>query len=167
MNSAQEYAKLIERMYRQAGNKTATKIWQGFFGMAKPYDAVDWPVSRMLAKKYRCEPKYCFQNALMIAKQRPELQYCEGFATNVIPTEHAWLVAADGRVVDPTWVLLFDDPSWFGRAADYFGIVLPVPDVVSAHAERATEPLREMPAWLPTILRQLPATARLRQKKRR
>lgn len=45
----------------------------------------------------------CFANAGILAVERPDLTYVEGWAGSLIPTEHAWLVTADGAVVDPTW----------------------------------------------------------------
>ena len=49
------------------------------------------------------EPKACFHNAQMLAMNRPDLLYAEGFAHSIITTEHAWCVDIEGNVVDPTW----------------------------------------------------------------
>lgn len=57
----------------------------------------------------RGEPKQCFANAGRLALMDPRYTYVEGFAAARIsdnltfPTHHAWVVDADGRVVDPTW----------------------------------------------------------------
>jgi hypothetical protein len=48
-------------------------------------------------------PRACFVNAGNLALKNPELIYVEGYATGVIPVNHAWCVTPDGIVVDPTW----------------------------------------------------------------
>lgn len=63
----------------------------------------------------------CYANAQFLARRRKGLRYVEGFATNVIPVEHAWCIDAEGRVVDPTWG---ED-----RKPDYCGIAFE-PDLV-------------------------------------
>lgn len=54
--------------------------------------------------------KECFSNAgrhLLGGRPRAEgvrgVYYAEGYAHAIIPIHHAWLVTADGRVLDPTW----------------------------------------------------------------
>jgi hypothetical protein len=70
-------------------------------------------------------PRACYQNshAMLFAdlcRKRPAgLTYVEGYACSgavgfPFVTEHAWLVDADGNVVDPTW----DDP----EHSAYFGV---------------------------------------------
>lgn len=50
----------------------------------------------------------CQRNAFLLATSCPELDYAEGYALPAasppdMPMEHAWCVAADGHVLDPTW----------------------------------------------------------------
>jgi hypothetical protein len=45
----------------------------------------------------------CFQNASLRAKRDASLTYCEGYAWNVIPVLHAWLVDGDGQLIETTW----------------------------------------------------------------
>jgi hypothetical protein len=68
-------------------------------------------------------PRGCFANSQKIlfskAGQREGLVYVEGFACSgslsfPFPTEHAWLVDPEGRVVDSTW----EDPG----ISTYFGV---------------------------------------------
>lgn len=61
--------------------------------------------------------RQCFMNAGLLALSYPELTYVEGLALSAtvpIPLSHAWVVDADGRVMDPTW----DTP----EACQYFGL---------------------------------------------
>jgi hypothetical protein len=50
----------------------------------------------------------CFDSARLFAAAFPELTYCEGYVTVVrdgkpaAMLSHAWLVDAEGRVIDPT-----------------------------------------------------------------
>lgn len=48
----------------------------------------------------------CFGNAFELALRHPELKYHEGWALfeQSIPTHHGWVVDADGKVHDPTWI---------------------------------------------------------------
>lgn len=48
------------------------------------------------------QDKMCFRNATRLSLER-KLRYVEGFATSLIPTFHAWCLAEDGTVIDPTW----------------------------------------------------------------
>jgi hypothetical protein len=58
--------------------------------------------------------KLCFCNAAKLAMRRKDLTYVEGFASLIIPTQHAWCVDAKGNVIDPTWR--------DAESATYFGI---------------------------------------------
>ncbi len=52
------------------------------------------------------EPKSCYFNCQEIIKKRPDLIYCEGFATAPelpLAFSHAWLLDSQGKAIDPTW----------------------------------------------------------------
>ena len=82
--------------------------------------------------RWACEwagtPRACYANAQFWMRQEEGLRYCEGYAMSVIPVEHAWLVNADGYVIDPTWG---EDYEEIGgkRPVDYFGITFDLKDV--------------------------------------
>lgn len=60
----------------------------------------EWPADLDLRPG---EMKACFMNASRDSLHRPGLTYCEGYATSVIPMNHAW-VTTDGRnAIDTTW----------------------------------------------------------------
>lgn len=51
-------------------------------------------------------PQQCFNNCanIVIVEGPDRYTYVEGWATTgILPVHHAWLVAPDGRIVDPTW----------------------------------------------------------------
>ncbi|WNI17566.1 hypothetical protein [Actinacidiphila sp. ITFR-21] len=61
------------------------------------------------ASVHRLSPRQCYANAFALATVRPELVYAEGYAVcdydgDLIHYQHAWCVAEDGTVVDPTWL---------------------------------------------------------------
>ena len=61
------------------------------------------------------EPKQCFCNAatlMLINEQR--YVYCEGYATSIIPVDHAWVL--------DTWTDEIVDPTWAEPGIEYFGI---------------------------------------------
>jgi len=48
--------------------------------------------------------KQCFANCAKAVMRNPDkLIYCEGFASGIIPVNHAWLLTTDGQIIDPTW----------------------------------------------------------------
>jgi hypothetical protein len=69
---------------------------------------------------FKGEPKQCFQNCYQALWERPELNYCEGFAIQddiPIILSHAWLVNDNMEVIDPTWV------EEMSVEVAYFGVV--------------------------------------------
>lgn len=61
----------------------------------------------------------CFRNAALLAMEKPNLVYCEGWALGIVPVEHAWCVDERGRVIDPTWIK--------PPGIEYFGIAFKTP----------------------------------------
>ncbi|MFE4527050.1 hypothetical protein ACFRMO_07610 [Streptomyces anulatus] len=57
----------------------------------------------------RLPPRQCYANAFAMASVRSDLVYAEGYAVcdlgdgDLLHFQHAWCVALDGTVVDPTW----------------------------------------------------------------
>lgn len=51
--------------------------------------------------------RFCYYNAARLALRRNDWTYVEGTATHAsfgyMAIEHAWIVDATGRVIDPTW----------------------------------------------------------------
>lgn len=93
-----------------------------FFTPQKKPDWLPWEPTKM-----------CFMNASRLALGDAELTYVEGFAdSGLFPTEHAWAVDRQGRVLDNTWrepgVVYLGVPftTWFLRqslvANGYYGI---------------------------------------------
>lgn len=64
-----------------------------------------WPGSPRPRGVPKMANRQCFQNAWQIAETHG-WTYCEGWATSIIPTHHAWVLNQAGAVIDPTW----DDP---------------------------------------------------------
>ncbi|MDO5894044.1 hypothetical protein [Agrobacterium sp. Azo12] len=75
--------------------------------------------------------KQCFDNATQMVIERlasgdNSVRYAEGYAMDAelpIPMQHAWLVDADDKVIDPTWRDATDNL--------YFGIVFETPFVLN------------------------------------
>ena len=79
-----------------------------------------------LSPFYKPEIKQCYYNSMMA---HPSLEYWEGWATSMIPLNHAWNVK-DGKVVDTTWCLL-DHQRGKAEHILYFGIYIPREFIVS------------------------------------
>jgi len=74
------------------GATVILKHGQFFLPEPKP-KSIAWAPSRM-----------CFMNAAQLALADERLTYVEGFAhSGLIPVEHAWVVDADGKLIDNTW----------------------------------------------------------------
>lgn len=78
------------------------------------------------APPYMRAVKQCFYNCQQAAMQYG-LRYWEGYAVNIIPTEHAWLTDKLGRkVYDITWECLGNKKYKEEIIPEYFGIRIPV-----------------------------------------
>jgi hypothetical protein len=115
------------------------RIWKGFLAHATPFNQVDWEASRRLAKRYRTKQKQCFNNCRQIHLNDQAYRYFEGYACPMIPMEHAWLLRADGVVLDPTLALL-DEPG----DVDYFGLHVQLKDMLDGNMWE--------PHWLKPLL---------------
>lgn len=61
----------------------------------------------------------CYKKSQLLAEGDPSLDYVEGWALapDGVPTQHAWCVDAQGRVIDAEW------PA--PESLTYFGVVVP------------------------------------------
>lgn len=85
--------------------------------------------SERIPSRWTGLPMDCYRNAFkMASRSRGKLRYVEGEATSFFPTEHAWCIDADNRVIDPTW----EDHA----TVDYFGIVMTLDQVREARRIR-------------------------------
>lgn len=74
----------------------------------------------------RLTPARCFDNAFQTAlASEGALRYVEGYATGMIAVHHAWVVWANGEVIEQT----FAEPG-----ASYCGVVFPLREVLRARA---------------------------------
>lgn len=63
----------------------------------------------------RMRAKDCYHNAFRLLSRDPaSLTYCEGLIDPAIIETHAWVVDAEGNVIDPTWK--------FDASREYVGI---------------------------------------------
>lgn len=62
----------------------------------------------------RGRPRLCFNNSAERARDDASVTYCEGYAWDPwlpFPIPHAWLIGADGGVIDLTWDWQDTDPA--------------------------------------------------------
>ena len=127
-----DYLKIQEKMYREhtvfgdlpkdAPIRVAD-IYNWFIENAVPLTGMDVELADAeikLARFYTPEIKQCYYNSMMA---RHSLEYWEGWATSMIPLNHAWNVK-DGKVVDTTWSLL-DHQREQAEDILYLGIKIP------------------------------------------
>lgn len=99
-----------------------------FMKRAREFTAADIDVAQSieLRRKHRCQSKSCFRNCQSIALDNPNYRYFEGRgyrASRFLSAfEHAWLVDAQGKVVDPTWIKTEVDVH---DHLEYMGIEIP------------------------------------------
>lgn len=124
-------------------NTQQAETWQKFSEVAEDFEKKNWDEARRLAKKHRCVVRECFRNCALIALKHPELTYVEGMACKLIPVQHAWLVNAEGEVIDPTYVLTEEYEN-----TDYFGVRIPIETLIKP---KLMERHAFLPAWLYVI----------------
>lgn len=98
----------------------------------------EWEAAPLPAEVEQGEPKMCYVNAYRLAAHNPgRFFYVEGYATAMIPTEHAWCVDRQGRVIDCT-------PHW-EKGRDYFGVKF---NISTLHAiQRITKGYGALAHW--------------------
>ncbi len=136
MNLSEQYMQNIKQLLE---GKPQAKFWNFMLDHATAFNNIDWERSKDISSVYQCQGRMCFKNAVRVAMVDKSLRYCEGLATAIIPTEHAWLLDKDGVVIDPTWCLLKER-----YHPDYFGIVIPVQFAAKHYASN----LFFLPAWV-------------------
>ena len=128
----------VEEGYQQ---KESLRVWKAFMREAKEFSAadVDLVTSGKFAGRFHAQPKACFFNSLKIAKKLEGYQYFEGFATCMIPCEHAWVVSPEGKVIDVTWIRFFDDGD--DRVPqDYYGVAVPWKEAMGNREKNIWQP---------------------------
>lgn len=95
-----QHLKDVEAMVRPRSGEE--NLWSFILRNAKTYAPPAKPRPEGVPKM---RDKHCFENALKLATDHEAdgWQYCEGYATSIIPMEHAWVVTPEGKVIDPTW----------------------------------------------------------------
>ncbi len=97
MSECREYVTLLDGMYAKQG------MFHPFLRLLLDHGRL------MTAKQHAVTGTMrmggCYRNATETMMSGEGLHYCEGIALKrgLIPLNHAWLVDADGQVVDPTW----------------------------------------------------------------
>jgi hypothetical protein len=97
-------------------DKSLTKEHRIYEMLLKQGKVFDGPIEAPLES---IDTGNCFDNAYQYAAKY-KLKYCEGYACNGMPGEHAWCVKRGKIVVDPTWGL---------RGSDYFGYIVDLDSV--------------------------------------
>lgn len=91
--------------------------------LAPRFAHLDYAHSVKLAQQIGAIPKQCYSNCFLAVYGRADLAqavYVEGFAyAGFFPVEHAW-IELEGRIIDPTWALLFSETEMLDFA--YFGV---------------------------------------------
>jgi|SRR6185295_8681496 len=89
--------------------KTEHRIYEMLVKQGKVFDnMIEMPLELM-------QTGNCFDNAYEYATKY-NLKYCEGYAFDGMPKEHAWCIKRGKVVVDPTWGLAGSD--YFGYSID-------------------------------------------------
>jgi hypothetical protein len=120
MNEARKYAAQVAALMARVKQGV---LWEKFLAAGESFaPPTDWSDSAAVAKKYHTRKKACFDNCRSIALRRTGLTYYEGYVCTVVPIAHAWLVTAQGTVIDPT-LCLINHVKY--PPTDYFGLRIP------------------------------------------
>ncbi len=112
-----DYVNMIVRFNQET---KAKEVWNFFKENGEHFKKLNRALSGVLAQN--ATMKACYYNCQTTLMRNPNLRYYEGFAFNIIPMDHAWLIDSHGQVVDPTWALI---SGWDKFKPDYFGIHIP------------------------------------------
>lgn len=94
------------RKFKSQKNILAYKEW--FYKTSQTLTKVDEKISEKISLQHDCQIKECYRNAWISTCGRSDLKYYEGYVASKgipIPIEHAWLVNADGMIIDPTLII--------------------------------------------------------------
>jgi len=124
-----DYVQILKGM--QDGRRQI-RFLQRFLDASSRFDRVMWGLSEDFAMFYGCELQFCYENCQRIALRIPDLRYHEGYVANGgLVQEHAWLVAENGEVVEPTLAL---NRALADAVEEYRGVSIPT-DFIKAQAE--------------------------------
>jgi hypothetical protein len=70
--------------------------------------------------------KECYYNAQRFALAFDGIRYFEGFASAIIPVEHAWIVNDRGEIIETTWPVSGEYPP-----LEYYGIEIPTDAILA------------------------------------
>ena len=115
MTHARQWCELLARQMRLMRDANQGEPAERFPCEVLLDRGVEW--TERAPSPWKGPAKFCFWNAQRLAGRRKGLRYCEGYATGVIPVEHAWCIDAAGRVIDPTWSEDYQ-PDYFGLPLD-------------------------------------------------
>jgi hypothetical protein len=103
---AEKYAGHPTRLWLSMLRATAqhNRINNGGWLLEHGIEFMRSPTPKSLSRKLRRE-RQCYRNSFLLAAWgKGRYVYCEGMATNIIPTEHAWVYDRKTcRMIDPTW----------------------------------------------------------------
>lgn len=108
INGIKQYLKVTDHWIRTSGQPFTL---DGF--VLKYGRGFKWRRSLGAYDFLRGEIRQCYLNAANAAISHPELTYCEGYASSLIPVNHAWCLDPQGRVLELTW----EEPG-----SEYYGI---------------------------------------------
>lgn len=116
-NSARQYVSALKTLMQPHGNQSEFYnfvLEHGVEFKSRPRPA------ELPGDLESCDYKTreCFYNAQVLALTRG-YRYFEGYATSIIPTEHAWVVTDEGVLLDLTWDKIDSNE------LDYFGVEIP------------------------------------------
>lgn len=99
IGSTRQYMEFMAKIQEDNGAPFSPMRWLLDNGI----EAGDW--SPLPSRMRRRPVKQCFHNSLAIAlRNTRRFAYMEGYASNLIPVEHAWCIdRVTGLVVDATW----------------------------------------------------------------
>lgn len=125
MTTITEYLAMMAGLQKQCGRPEARVGW-----MYDSYEAMVLAEGREFTTNPRPKGvrqrkmKHCYGNATeFVLRDTDRYVYCEGYATNMLTTLHAWVFDREtGELIDPTWKQQ--------ETNVYYGIEFPFPFVM-------------------------------------